>query len=87
MIRQWKLRTKSGKVVSWCPRQESNLRFLLRREVSYPLYDEDGSFLANNRAIRSGTPLSGDIAGPDFQVRLAGIGPTTFWTATRRSIH
>jgi hypothetical protein len=27
-----------------CPRQESNLRFLLRREMSYPLYDEDFSF-------------------------------------------
>ncbi len=44
-------------------------------------------FPQKNRAIRSGTLLRGDIAGPDFQVRLAGIGPTTFWTATRRSIH
>lgn len=24
----------------WCARQESNLHFILRRDVSYPLYDE-----------------------------------------------
>ncbi len=28
-----------------CARQESNLRFILRRDVSYPLYDERIAFL------------------------------------------
>lgn len=29
-----------GGFLLWCPHQESNLDFFLRREVSYPLNDE-----------------------------------------------
>ena len=57
-------------VVSGCPRQESNLRFLLRREVSYPLYDED--FLVPSK--KPGNPLRYSLArrhrGPGFSGAL-----------------
>ena len=53
-----------------CPRQESNLRFLLRREVSYPLYDEDVSVFCK----KPGDPLRYSFVrrhrGPGFSGAL-----------------
>ena len=44
--------SKSRKVLSWCPRQESNLYFKLRKLASYPLNDE-GVFAYNPMSIPS----------------------------------
>ncbi len=38
-------------LLSWCPREELNLNFLLRREISYPLNDE-GVGYAKYRMIK-----------------------------------
>ncbi len=82
-----------------CPRVESNHDFLLRREMSYPLYDEDFSVhscaLGRNpsptesfwRGTCDPLPLDRNQNPISLLVSLAGIEPATLWTATRCSIH